>query len=320
MIMRISKDEIRWIKDNISLLDVLSADFEHGNKFLLCPSHSERTPSCLIGDRYAKCFGCGHHFKDQIEFIMAYWHMDFRGAVDALKECRPSEKPLSNDREPPKKRHHHSVDDLRVIRAVNNLCCKGPIGKSGPIFESEWTNELRKILPVDKIKNPNQYTTAITCHDKKGRPVGWWLRASPGHSPKYLACFISGTNSPLYFYYQYHDSEFVFLVEGQKDALFLHRKGIPSMALCTSSLSPSQFALLDSPNRRVFVWLDNDEAGKRGTAAALTMLSNSAGIAWPPEMEYIKDQDELQADTLIQCVDFNRDILGDHYRTIREVL
>lgn len=53
---------------------------------LKCPFHGEGTPSFTVylGQNNAHCYGCNWH-GDTIDFVKAYEHQDFRGAVKSIK-------------------------------------------------------------------------------------------------------------------------------------------------------------------------------------------------------------------------------------------
>jgi len=97
---------------------------------VLCPFHSERTPSCSATKikQFYHCFGCGAH-GNAITFIMEFKHVDFCTAVKELAQLSnfslpngklPSNKKIRNRRKYRKKlnrkqdKESSNVDDEEV--------------------------------------------------------------------------------------------------------------------------------------------------------------------------------------------------------------
>lgn len=62
---------------------VTKDDFK--GQFICCPFHDEDTPSCQIGEKFFRCYGCGKR-GDSVKFIQEYYNTDFIPAVKKLAE------------------------------------------------------------------------------------------------------------------------------------------------------------------------------------------------------------------------------------------
>lgn len=70
-----------------------------------------------------------------------------------------------------------------------------------------------------------------------------------------------------------HDQRFVVLMEGYTDVIMAHKYGLSTaVACCTNVITDEQADMVARRCRRVYLWLDGDEAGSSGTARSLTKL------------------------------------------------
>jgi DNA primase len=82
----LSIDYAAQIKDRLSMFDVVLRYIPNAkihNNEILCPFHSEKTPSCHIWDDHFKCFGCGK-YGDVISFVRDYFNLSFQDALAKL--------------------------------------------------------------------------------------------------------------------------------------------------------------------------------------------------------------------------------------------
>jgi DNA primase len=82
----LSIDYAAQIKDRLSMFDVVLRYIPNAkirNNEILCPFHSEKTPSCHIWDDHFKCFGCGK-YGDIISFVQIYFNLSFTDALAKL--------------------------------------------------------------------------------------------------------------------------------------------------------------------------------------------------------------------------------------------
>lgn len=90
-----------------------------------------------------------------------------------------------------------------------------------------------------------------------------------------------GFNRKGYLYNLDYSFEYVILVEGQSDVWRLWQHGYNACALMGSDMSDEQVKLL-SKFKTVYLALDNDAAGRRGTEIAYHLLKNQCSILLIP--------------------------------------
>lgn len=90
-----------------------------------------------------------------------------------------------------------------------------------------------------------------------------------------------GFNKKEYLYNLNHNEDYVVLVEGQSDVWACYQAGLNSCALMGVSLSDWQIQEL-SKFKRVYLALDNDEAGRRATELAHFHLKNETQVLLVP--------------------------------------
>lgn len=77
------------IKDILDTVEVFSYYGFQPNRsgFICCPFHAEKTASLKVypGHGGYHCFGCGHH-GSVIDFVMAYFNLDFSSALQKLND------------------------------------------------------------------------------------------------------------------------------------------------------------------------------------------------------------------------------------------
>ena len=89
--MKFTLEHIAEIKARASIVDVVSRGVKltrKGHSYMACcPFHNEKTPSFHVNENKGTyhCYGCGAH-GDAIEFLMAYYGMDFTSAVNDLAD------------------------------------------------------------------------------------------------------------------------------------------------------------------------------------------------------------------------------------------
>ncbi len=76
---------IQQIKAAIRCDDYIARYLEVKNNKSLCPVHNEKTPSLVLHDTWARCFGCGWHC-DIISFAREYHGISTGDAIRMLAE------------------------------------------------------------------------------------------------------------------------------------------------------------------------------------------------------------------------------------------
>lgn len=90
-----------------------------------------------------------------------------------------------------------------------------------------------------------------------------------------------GFDKKSYLYNLDYSKDYTILVEGQSDVWRLHQFGYNACALMGSDISPEQVSLL-SRFKRVYLALDNDIAGRRGTEICHSLLKNHCDVMLIP--------------------------------------
>lgn len=219
--------------------------------FVLCPSHSEKTPSFRIfhtansnSPGWGKCYGCG---------FSAPWDQFAKDlGLEQYKWSKPSPKyalPLvRNDQE-------DSKVDLKFKPLPKNK-----------IWRQINTNLLRSIgcKLIDQYGEKLIYMPVIIKGEERG-----YIRArlrKAKDKPSYLNSKGKWSERYGLFPYDYavkSKPKTLVLVEGPRDALRLLSKGIPTMAILgTQSWSPTKTKMLElSGIQRVILCMDGDPAG-----------------------------------------------------------
>lgn len=85
----LSIDYAAQIKDRLSMFDIVLKYISNPkitrNNDILCPFHSEKTPSLHLWDDHYKCYGCGKH-GDVISFTEELFGIDFGQALSKLND------------------------------------------------------------------------------------------------------------------------------------------------------------------------------------------------------------------------------------------
>lgn len=89
--MRISKDSIERLKEQVDIVDIIGSYIDlkrSGSNFsACCPFHNEKTPSFMVSPakNIFHCYGCGVG-GDSIAFVMQYEKLDFAPAIERIAE------------------------------------------------------------------------------------------------------------------------------------------------------------------------------------------------------------------------------------------
>lgn len=238
---------------------------------ILCPFHSERTPSCHIfhGPRayvpgYFVCLGCGA--KGRWDVIAPAIGLEpFKNGPARPLEARPLAKPKEDE----------TVDstDFEIKRLPKNKAWRG--------FETNWLHEVGCKLMVTSWGTKFIWMPVIVGGRTRGYIRGRMRKDPAGKYPSYLN--KSGTWSKTHglFPFDYAismmgRSKTIVLVEGPRDALRLLYHGIPAMAILgTNTWSPKKVDLLELHGvRKVILLMDGDPAGIAATEKIAPLLKD----------------------------------------------
>lgn len=181
-----------------------------------------------------------------------------------------------------------------------------------PEVEDEWVNEpidyqmdplplepftymIRRGFTPETLEaweigyDPISNRITIPIRDDHGRVIGFKGRAfEPDHQPKYLVLGDKPNRTPRYGFptyevsraaFGYHiarlgDSKRLILCEGELDVIALHQMGITDAIAVGSNFSEFHCSLILSYAEEIVIFFDDDPAGHKGTAKAVSMLES----------------------------------------------
>lgn len=260
--------------------------------FILCPFHSERTPSGRIyhsplskSPGNFKCYGCGKS---------AHWN-EVATALNLQKFgwSKPIER-TPHDLTP---RTEEDVQHTQVLEPL-------PTGKMWRGFKTSFLTRIGCSLTY-RYSTPYLYMPVIVGEHTRGYVLGRLQKV------KGLISYINapGGWSKDYGLFPFHyvaglQPETVVLVEGPRDAMRLLAEGIPALAILgTQSWSDRKTRTLELLGcRRVILCLDGDPAGIEGAAkiaeycksmfdTSIFSLAGKGSPYWP----YRKEDDPKKA-------------------------
>jgi DNA primase len=114
----------------------------------------------------------------------------------------------------------------------------------------------------------------IPARNKKGQLMGIIRRATKSEQkPKYLYSEGMGKSELLFGMDKMDRQEYIILVEGSLDCMWMHQMGFTNtVSILGSSLSEDQAELLKQIEKKVLLFFDNDTAGYKGMFAAAEAL------------------------------------------------
>jgi 5S rRNA maturation endonuclease (ribonuclease M5) len=234
-----------------ALTDALrDAGAEFRGNAIACPFHEDRTPSGGIfrGDDGAwrfQCHSVGCSFHGDVFDVIA--RASHRDVADVLRETNEREKPVERQA----KRVFPSVDSIR--QSVSKLgeveacyCYADPDTRAVEVVQVRYIDDGKKRF--------------LTHRAVEG---GFVLGAPPKPWPIYNRSRLAG-------------ADVVMVVEGEKCVHALHGIGI----VATTSLSGAENAgkadWTPLAGKRVFIWPDNDDAGRKYAVDVARMLAHMA--------------------------------------------
>ena len=146
----------------------------------------------------------------------------------------------------------------------------------------------------------------IPIYDKGSRLVGWVARRMNA-TPKYMYSYGLKKSALLFGGNRIKKSDYVCIVEGTLDAMWLDKYGHSSVALLGAHLSRKQEELLvNLPTDELVLCLDNDETGKKAGNYALTTLSSNVMVSVIDLPKQYKDVQEIKNKVTLNTIINNR--------------
>ena len=146
----------------------------------------------------------------------------------------------------------------------------------------------------------------IPIYDKGSRLVGWVARRMNA-TPKYMYSYGLKKSALLFGGNRIKKSDYVCIVEGTLDAMWLDKYGHSSVALLGAHLSRKQEELLvNLPTDELVLCLDNDETGKKAGNYALTTLSSNVMVSVIDLPKQYKDVQDIKNKVTLNTIINNR--------------
>ncbi|MBI5144088.1 MAG: toprim domain-containing protein, partial [Candidatus Omnitrophica bacterium] len=304
---------IEEVRERYDIVEVVGryVKLNHSNKGL-CPFHDERMPSFSVNvkGQYFYCFGCGKG-GDVFKFLELYEKRPFAEILKELADRVDIDIPsLSSD-------FKERIDEDRVIRDILGATAefyheslteeaseylidrRGIEKKIISEFKIGYANgQLTEYLlkernfPIDiclragVLKKSEASSIGDYFHDRivfpnfrHGQVVHLSGRRIDGNEPKYL--HLPGEIKYLYNEDALYEEE-VYIVEGILDCLSAVQNGYPAVAILGASNFKPKYIQKFSRCEKVYICLDGDEAGVKGSFKVGNMIGEKARIASLP--------------------------------------
>lgn len=300
----------------------------------VCPFHNEKTPSFIVSEtkQIFTCFGCGAT-GNVFSFVMRYYNLDFRGAVEMLaKEYGISLEGSF--------RGNKDKDELyeinrqaarffyRALREKPNagypyMKNRGLSDETMKLFgigyaDEEWDSLYRHLTSLgfeeDKLAELGLISKSKgRCYDKfrnrvifpilntSGKVIGFGGRIIGDGEPKYLNSQESAVFQKKYNLYglnltgnDVRKSDSIVLVEGYMDVVSLYQHGVRNVsASLGTALTENQTRLIKRYTKNVILSYDADEAGQNAALRGLDILYKEGCRARVLKVTDGKDPDEF---------------------------
>lgn len=270
---------MKGLISGLTAFDLVFPDLVVGENTVLCPFHSEKTPSMQVNtvQKIYHCFGCGAHGTES-DFISQFYGVD-RDNANIFKDMLLKSDSLIDyeqfSRSDGNYKSNYTYLELKNIGVSEQVLedlrvgCEVAVNEdpdTGEINFSTNTQSSRLVFPIimkDRILDRRTYTMDKTVQPKSmsqpGVPAGLIL---PFH-------LWEGDCSPT------------IVCEGEKDMAMARTYGYNAISLGGANNLPSKM-LNFFKDRKVYIVYDNDAAGKSGAlklASTLFSVTKNVYIA-----------------------------------------
>ncbi|MBU2540928.1 MAG: toprim domain-containing protein [Candidatus Omnitrophica bacterium] len=330
------RDIIENVRERYDIGEVVSRHVRltHSKKGI-CPFHEEKTPSFSVNTKgqYFYCFGCGKG-GDVFKFLELYERKSFAEVLRELADRAGIKVP---DLGP---NSHKHIDEERTTRDILSVAAEyyhERITQEANDYLTKKRGIKDEIISRFKIGytngNLNEYLIKECCFPldiclkagvlkkredgtikdyfcnriifpnfRRGQVVHMSARGLGDNEPKYL-------HLPGEIKYPYNEDSLyekeVYVVEGILDCLSLIQCSYPAVAVLGASNFKSEYLQKFSRCEKVYICLDGDEAGIKGSLKIGNMIGDKARIASLPEgmdiNDYLNSYTKDDFDKLIAC-------------------
>lgn len=245
----------------MTVFDLVFPDLVMGENTVLCPFHSEKTPSLQINtvEKIYHCFGCGSHGTEN-DFCMQYYGIG-RDQVSQFKDLLFRSDSLTDyetfARDGDAQKHNFTYMELVHLGISEELLDQLKVG-------CETVAELDKDTGMEFITINEKSTRLVFPVIVKDRVIDHRAYSmEKGIMPKSR----SDSGVPAGLVLPYHlwidDPRDTIICEGEKDMLFARAHGYNAISLGGCNNIPHTF-LDNFKDRSVYIVYDNDNPGRAG--------------------------------------------------------
>ena len=271
---RITEAALEVLRSRVSFRDVFRKHFpdryrEHGNS--LCPFHEDRDPSFQVDEGMGYCHaGCGR--KDAVDITRLATGLSFPEAFHALAA-------------------EHGLDTGEDTQDCRDVTVEEHFRQRG--ISRDLLEQLRPQMEILRGNGKYPPSIAFILTDfSGGKPLGKQFIPLAGGEKK----FSRGLPAKEAFFRMPGPGKRI-VTEGIFDSISV-RDAIPesdAMAILGASFTAKLSALLESPDGpEIVLFLDNDEAGRKATLAAIGALEGACKVVdWSRCPKKAKDPNDI---------------------------
>lgn len=281
-----------------TVFDLVFPDLVMGENTVLCPFHSEKTPSMQINtmQKIYHCFGCGAHGTEN-DFIHEYYGIGKSQASSFKEVLFKSDNIVDYDRfarSGEEYKSNYTYLELRKLgvteKVLEDLCVGSEVFSkmddvTGELSLKPSTSSTRLVFPIiikDRVIDLRTYTA-----DKEVKPK---------------STSKSGAPAGLVLPYHLWENDFTptIICEGEKDMAICRTKGYNAISLGGCRNVPTH--MLDKfKDRQVFIVYDNDGPGRAGAKKlASTLYAVTKHIYIANIGEYVTEEKEDVTDFFVK--------------------
>ncbi len=321
----------------------------------LCPFHNERTPSFYVSPiGVYHCFGCGES-GNVIKFVMKVYGYDYEEAISYL--ARKFNIPLPEKEDKNYELYQilnytaeFYFENLKKnARVINYLRSRGLNEKSIIKFKIGYADDKFDIIKnlVDKgFSTEKLFQLGLVYKDNSGNlklsfvnrimfpifssngkyVIGFSGRSLDGSDPKYKNSQDSEVFKKRYAIYAFNfakssivKNKFAIVVEGFFDVIALHQLGYENtISFMGTNISDYQAQMLKKYIDKVYLFFDNDSAGKKATIRSLGTLLKAGLIPYILVGDRNRDPDEIVMEGGLEKLIKNPYNINSYFRMLYE--
>ena len=277
------------------------------HRFILCPFHQERTPSCSIdfAERRFHCFGCGAG-GTVIDFVARMERISVREAALRLSRIGKLTPALSDTAA--------QTGQKTSVEGASGISANPPLGYTldldpehpylrGRGHASETIHHFGVGYCRDGFMRGR---ICFPIHDAGGTLVAYAGRWASDPVPRGVARYLLTPgfrkSAVLYNLNRIVGAARIVLVEGYWSVLRLQELAVPAVALMGSSISAKQVELLGTHDiKAITIFMDGDDSGYRARQRLVGQLGAMFSVYAPKTAEGEKP-DTVKAERLIDIV------------------